>query len=105
MRMNLGLAVAAAFLVSGSTLAYAAEVDNRMERQQDRIQQGVRSGELTPGETAHLERRESRVEGEIQRDRAANGGRLTPGEKAKINRQQNRISRDIYRKKHNDRVR
>jgi hypothetical protein len=78
----------------------AAEVDRRMHRQQERIVQGVKSGELTPRETARLERKEARIQREINRDRAANGGHLTPAEKAKINRQQNRVSREIYREKH-----
>lgn len=64
------------------------------------IAQGVQSGELTPRETARLERKEARVQREIRRDRAAHGGHLTPAEKARINRQQNRLSREIYREKH-----
>jgi hypothetical protein len=75
-----------------------------MHRQQERIAQGVQSGELTPRETARLERKEARVQREIRRDRAAHGGHLTPGEKARINRQQNRLSREIYREKHDAEV-
>jgi hypothetical protein len=83
-----------------SLSASAAEVDRRERRQQERIADGVRSGELTPGETARLERKEARIDREIKRDRAANGGTLTPAERRKINRQQNRLSRQIYREKH-----
>ena len=90
-----------AALLGISLAAGAAEVDRREERQQDRIGQGVQSGQLTPGETANLERKEARIHREIQRDRAANGGTLTPAERRKINRQQNRVSRQIYRDKHN----
>ncbi len=67
---------------------------------QARIGEGVESGQLTPRETARLERKEARVRSEIRRDRAANGGTLTPAEKARINRQENRLSRQIYRQKH-----
>ena len=81
----------------------AQEIQKRKENQQDRIAQGVKSGELTAGETANLERNEARVNREIRRDRAQNGGRLTPKERRKINRQQNRLSRQIYRDKHNGR--
>jgi hypothetical protein len=80
-----------------------SEVGKRQENQQDRIAQGVKSGQLTAGETARLEGREARVNHEIARDRAANGGKLTGREKAHINRQQNRTSRAIYRDKHNGR--
>jgi hypothetical protein len=89
--------------VTLSTTAFAAEVDRREARQQERISQGVRSRELTPRETARLERKEARIQHAIARDRAANGGMLTNKQRARINRQQNRISREIARKKHNDR--
>jgi len=88
----------AAALVSG---IYPQEIKERRENQQDRIAQGVKSGELTPHETAKLERQEGRINREIRRDRKANGGNLTNKEKAKINRQQNVESARIYNKKHN----
>ncbi len=98
-----GKLLAAALAVSAFTPALGAEVDRRQQDQQARIAEGVESGQLTPGETAHLERREAKTRREIRRDRAANGGKLTPAEKAKINREENRTSREIYRAKHNDR--
>jgi hypothetical protein len=81
----------------------AQEIKARQENQQDRIAQGVQSGQLTAGETANLERKEARLNREIRRDRKANGGNLTNKEKAKINRQQNKLSSNIYRDKHNAR--
>jgi len=86
-----------------SSLAMAAEVDRREARQQERIGQGVQSGQLTPGETSRLERQEGRIDNEIARDRAANGGKLTGAERRSINRQENRESRRIYAAKHNAR--
>src|ERR1700759_3938286 len=87
-----------------STAVKAGEVDRREANQQARIDQGVRSGQLTPGEAARAERGEARINREIARDRAANGGKLTRAEKAKINRQEDRESRRIYRMKHNART-
>jgi hypothetical protein len=81
-----------------------SEVGRRQENQQDRIAQGVKSGQLTPRETAHLEGREAAINKEVKNDRAANGGHLTPAEHRQVNRQQNRTSNAIYRKKHNSRV-
>ena len=81
----------------------AQEIQKRKENQQDRIAQGVKSGELTAGETANLERKEAGVNREIRHDRAKNGGTLTPKERRQINRQQNHLSRQIYRDKHNAR--
>ncbi|MGH9528647.1 MAG: hypothetical protein ACRD2S_01870 [Terriglobales bacterium] len=80
-----------------------SEVGKRAENQQDRIAQGVKSGQLTAGETANLEHKDARINHEIHRDRVANGGKLTSGEKARVNHQQNRVSRQIYRDKHNAR--
>jgi len=80
-----------------------SEVGKRAENQQDRIAQGIKSGQLTAGEASHLENREARINKEVHNDRAANGGKLTQQEKAKVNRQQNRTSRQIYRDKHNGR--
>lgn len=87
--------------LAASILPAAAQtIAQRKENQQDRIAQGVRSGQLTPHETAKLENKEAKLNRETRRMRAANGGRLTPAEKAKVNRQQNHLSRDIYRQKH-----
>lgn len=86
-----------------SSLAMAAEVDRRETRQQERIGQGVESGQLTPGETARLERQEQRIDNQVKAERAANGGHLTAAERAQVNREQNRESRRIYAAKHNAR--
>jgi metal-dependent amidase/aminoacylase/carboxypeptidase family protein len=81
----------------------AQEIKARQENQQDRIAQGVNSGQLTAGETANLEHKEAKLNREIRHDRKQNGGNLTNKEKRQINRQQNRLSRQIYRDKHNAR--
>jgi hypothetical protein len=81
-----------------------SEVGQRERNQQERISQGVKSGQLTAGETAHLEGREAHINKEVHNERAANGGKLTPAERRQVNRQEDRTSRAIYRKKHNGRV-
>ena len=78
-------------------------INQRLENQQDRIGQGITSGQLTAGEAAHLENNEAKINKEVRNDRAANGGKLTPQERKQVNRQQNRMSRQIYRDKHNGR--
>ena len=80
-----------------------SEVGKRAENQQDRIAQGIKSGQLTAGEASHLENNEAKINQEVRNDRAANGGKLTPQERAQVNRQQNKMSRQIYRDKHNGR--
>jgi hypothetical protein len=81
----------------------AGEIGQRKENQQDRIAQGVKSGQLTPGETAKLEKQQQGINRETAGMREANGGKLTAADKRAVNQQQNRASRNIYNKKHNGR--
>lgn len=76
-------------------------VNDRREDQQQRIANGVQSGQLTAGETKNLESREANLNREIKDDRTATGGKLTPQEHQQINRQQNNLSKSIYKDKHN----
>ena len=94
------LAVAAVGIVFSQEPS-GSEIKNRKENQQDRIANGVDSGQLTAGETAKLEKQESRLNKEITKDRVANGGNLTNKEKQQINTQQNILSKEIYKDKHN----
>ncbi|MBI3696965.1 MAG: hypothetical protein HY238_19295 [Acidobacteria bacterium] len=87
-------------LLAGLATAEPRSIVGRERRQQSRILQGVRSGALTPAETARLESQEARLGREVWRDRHDGDG-LGPRERAKITRQQNRLSREIYRDKHN----
>ena len=86
-------------LASMAPLALAGEVKEREENQQDRIAQGVKSGELTGKEAARLEKGEAKIEKD--REKALADGKLTPKEKRKLNREENKESRKIHRKKHN----
>lgn len=80
-----------------------ATVNQRKENQQDRIGQGVQSGQLTAGETSHLEHQEAAINHEERSMRAQDNGHLTKADRALINKQQNQESRRIYRDKHNAR--
>lgn len=81
------------------------EIGKRRQMQQDRIAQGIRSGQLTPEEAARAEGQQRNINQQIAADRRANGGALTPQERRNINRRQNRASRNIYNKRHNGRHR
>jgi len=100
------LATITAALLTFSVQADEPEgkIQQRKENQQGRIAQGVKSGQLTAGETGRLETREANVNKEIRADRAANGGKLNGAEKQQVNRQQNRMSKSIYKDKHNGAV-
>jgi hypothetical protein len=94
-----------ALLVLGSTLASAQtatpRVTKRQLRQQARIEQGVKSGELTAGETKRLELQQAKIQADKRRAKA--DGVVTPAERVRLAREQNRASRTIYRLKHNER--
>jgi hypothetical protein len=98
---NILLGVAAASLLATAVLAQSSEVGARAENQQDRIAQGVKSGQLTAGETANLEKKESAINQEVHTDRTLNGGKLTGAEKQQVNQQQNKLSGQVYGDKHN----
>jgi hypothetical protein len=75
-------------------------IDQREENQQDRIAQGVKSGALSAGQAAQLEKNQAKINNEVRKDRAANGGKLTAQEKAQINNQLNRQSHQIHQAMH-----
>jgi len=79
-----------------------ASVNQRQFNQQQRIANGVRSGQLTPGETAHLEHQEAEIHQEVHNDRAANGGHLTSQEHNQVEHQQNHVSHEISKDKHEE---
>jgi hypothetical protein len=77
------------------------EVGQRQQAQQDRIANGMRSGQLTAGESANLEKQQQGLNREKNGMKEANGGKLSAGDKAALNHQQNQASKNIYNKKHN----
>jgi len=93
-------AIVVSVLVSIPASASAGGIRKRAENQQDRIAQGIHSGQLTARESARLEHKESRLHSEVRDMRRLDGGKLTPGDRALVNQQQNRLSRGIYAQKH-----
>jgi len=74
-------------------------LDRRQPRQEDRIQQGLASGQLTPREARRLQNEQARIRGAEGRMRA--DGNLSPQERARLNAMQQKSSQDIYRLRHN----
>ncbi len=79
-------------------------VKNRLARQQARINQGIKSGELTRPEAKNLERHEANIATDTKIDKAENGGKLTAAEHKNLEKRLNRQSKRIYNKKHNART-
>jgi len=97
------LGIGAVALLSASAV-YAGPTEDpgiqkREQNQEKRIDQGVKSGELTPGEAGRLEREQARIKQDEARMKS--DGKLTPKERKKLEREQNKASKDIYKKKHN----
>lgn len=75
--------------------------DGRELKEENRIGQGVGSGQLTAGEASQLEKQHNDIKNQIYQDRKANGGHLTTQEKKQINNEQTQLSKKIYKDKHN----
>jgi WXXGXW repeat (2 copies) len=75
--------------------------NTREANQDQRIANGLRSGQMTSGEAARAERTQSNIDQQVHDDREANGGKLTGAERQQINGEQNAASRQIYDEKHN----
>jgi len=73
-------------------------INYRERREQQRINQGIRSGELTRREAARLEAGLARIR--INERLARRDGVITPRERARLDRELNRESRAIHHQKH-----
>ena len=86
---------------SASSQRMQADVQRNVN-QQNRIEQGVQSGQLTTREAGRLERgqaRDNRLQARATRD-----GHVGAGEQDRIQAAENHQSKRIWRKKHNDRM-
>ena len=76
------------------------QVNKRLDHQNQRIQQGVKSGALTPQQGKQLHQEDQGIRKEERNMAAQNGGHITKQEQRKLNRQENRESRQIRKEKH-----
>lgn len=95
------LVSAAAALLAFSSLgtAFAEPARAREARQQHRIHQGVRSGEINRGEHRALARGQMRIE--HARRNAWRDGYMSRYEHRRLSHMQNRAGRNIYKARHN----
>ena len=101
--LSLTLAAAAAALSLGAATPALADnyeqiIDRRQDRQEDRIDQGIRSGELNRREAARLERGQAHVN--RMENRALADGHISRAEFRRIEGAQNAQSHRIHRQKH-----
>jgi hypothetical protein len=103
----IGLVIGAA-LASGSVMAQTDvpghprvnEVNNRLENQQDRIDNGLKNGTMTQKQAARDETHDANIARRESVDEAKHDGHLTKQEQHNLNRSENRNSRKIYNQKH-----
>ena len=89
----LGVALMPMFAVAATPV-----VDARQQNQDERIDQGVASGEVTKREEARLDAQQERIEN--KEERFESDGVVTKRERARLHRSEDRASRNIARQKH-----
>src|SRR5918996_1019877 len=93
------LTVGGLIAASGAANAQSMyEINQRQDYQQNRIEQGIRSGQITRSEAARLEQGERNID-RAQR-RAEADGWVSPQERARIDRMTDRQGREIYKQSH-----
>jgi hypothetical protein len=98
--VGVGIFVAAAPVFAQTTTSRTTDpgIQKRMQNQDRRIDQGVKSGELTPKEAGRLEADQARIQ--QTEERMKSDGNLTGQERQKLNTMQDRSSDRIYQQKH-----
>jgi hypothetical protein len=104
MKAQLFAAALATFIaVPAFAQANTPGIDQRQINQEQRIDQGVASGQLNQRETNRLERGQQRVDN--MENRAKSDGVVTARERTRLQHAQNVESKRIYRQKHDRQVR
>ncbi|HEY3138495.1 MAG TPA: hypothetical protein VGL29_20900 [Blastocatellia bacterium] len=102
MRKRISIIFAALLVLGVSALSMAGprgEINRREYREQKRINQGIRSGELTRREADRLEEGLAKIKTDERY--AKKDGNLGHRERVRLNRELNHESREIYRYKRN----
>jgi len=94
---TISMLCAGAFAQAASAPA-TPRVDKREARQEQRIEQGIASGQLNARETHRLDKEQAAI-GKAE-DRAKADGTVTAKERRHLNKMQNRASHDIHKQKH-----
>jgi hypothetical protein len=100
-----GLVLAAAMLfASGAAMAQTQwekdhprrdQVNDRLANQNKRINQEVKSGEISKQQAAKLHRQDRQIRKEERTMASQNGGHITKTEQRALNQQENKVSREI----------
>ena len=107
-KLKFAVAVAIASISTGPAFADTGTTAQTVETQRDvnqqqRIENGLDSGQLSSHEAGRLEREESHVD--QMESHAAADGSVSKAEAARINSAQNAVSKTIYSQKHDAQAR
>ena len=75
------------------------EVDQRLQNQQNRVDNGVKDGQINAKQEMRDDKTDAHVSQELSKDEAKNGGHITKAEQVRMNRQLNRNSHRIHRQR------
>ena len=90
-------------LLLGNLLFAQGTINQRERRQQRRIADGVKDGDLTRKEARKLEKQQAKIHAAEAKAKA--DGEFTAKERARIQRKENKASRQIYKQKHDKQTR
>jgi hypothetical protein len=76
------------------------EVNQRLDNQQARINQGLANGTMTGKQAARDEKHDANIAQREAVDESKHNGHITKAEQNRLNRSENRNSKRIYRQKH-----
>ena len=76
------------------------QVNKRVDKQRDRINEGEKSGKLTKAQGNQLKANDRAIKQQEHADVKANGGSLTKGEQKQFNQEENANSKMIRDEKH-----
>jgi hypothetical protein len=74
-----------------------AEVNQRLNNQDRRINHDVRDGDMSRRQVNHLHQRDHQIRREERRMASRHDGHITRHEQNRLNRQENHVSRRIHR--------
>jgi hypothetical protein len=96
----ISLMIACGALLASNAFAQNAQDDQqRNVNQQERIEQGLQSGQLSTREAGQLERGQQNIDRVESKD--LKNGSISPAEQSRLNAMENRQSNAIYDDKHN----
>jgi hypothetical protein len=110
-RITLAALAVSAITLSGAALAQQPaptdipdhprvnEVNQRLDNQQNRIQQGVADGQINAKQEARDEKHDANIAQRESRDETEHGGHLTKAEQNHLNHSLNKNSRRIHKQR------